>query len=408
MRGRPVFPMTLPLIIYRSLRQHALSTFITAAGIALACGLLMCVWMVKTQSQGAFMQTNTGFDAVLGARGSKLQLVLNAIFHLEASPGNLAAADYEGIRRHPMVKTAIPIAVGDNLRGFRLVGTVPELFNVEYAPGKKFALRAGGKIFAVDAKEAVAGSFAAQRLGLKVGDTFRPFHGLAFDPKAEHTDDFKVTAILESTNTPVDRVVWIPLRGLQMMSGHDARYATDVSAVLLQFRAPTAGFMLDTMVNKQGTKMTLAYPVGAIIAELFSKIAWFDQVLALVAYLVALVAAGSVLASIYNSMSARRRDLAILRALGARRRTIFGAVLAEAAAIGALGAAVGFAVYFGLFAGVASVIRTQTGVVLDLGAKHPVLWICPLAMIALCALGGIVPALKAYRTPVAETLAPVS
>jgi len=125
--------MTLPLIVYRSLRQHALSTWVTAAGIALACGLLMCVWMVKTQSHAAFTQANSGFDAVLGARGAKLQLVLNAIFHLEASPGNMSAADAEAIRRHPMVKTAIPIAVGDNLRGFRIVGTVPELFTqVEY------------------------------------------------------------------------------------------------------------------------------------------------------------------------------------------------------------------------------------------------------------------------------------
>src|SRR3954471_10287683 len=179
--------MTLPLIIYRSLRQHALSTLVTAAGIALACGLLMCVWMVKTQSQSAFTQTTTGFDAVLGARGSKLQLVLNAIFHLEASPGNLAAADYEGVRRMPMIKTAIPIAVGDNLRGYRLVGTVPELFaGVEYAPGKTFTLRTGGKYFSDDAREAVAGSFAAERLGLKVGDTFHPFHGLAFDSANQH------------------------------------------------------------------------------------------------------------------------------------------------------------------------------------------------------------------------------
>ena len=131
--------MTLPLIIYRSLRQHALSTCVTAAGIALACGLLMCVWMVKTQSQAAFTQTTTGFDAVLGARGSKLQLVLNAIFHLEASPGNLSPADYQSVARLPVIKTAIPIAVGDNLRGYRLVGTVPDLFtNVEYGPGKKF------------------------------------------------------------------------------------------------------------------------------------------------------------------------------------------------------------------------------------------------------------------------------
>ncbi|MEI6463667.1 MAG: FtsX-like permease family protein [Verrucomicrobiota bacterium] len=401
--------MTLPLIIYRSLRQHALSTLITAGSIALACGLLMCVWMVKTQSQTAFTQTTTGFDAVLGARGSKLQLVLNAIFHLEASPGNLSAADFESVKRMPMIKTAIPIAVGDNLRGYRLVGTVPELFTgVEYAPGKKFALRSGGKIFSPEAKEAVAGSFAAERLGLKVGDKFRPFHGLAFDPSNEHADDFVITGILEPSNTPVDRVIWIPLRGLQTMSGHDAKLATDVSAVLLQLRAPTAGFMLDTMINKQGNKMTFAYPLGAIIAELFGKISWFDQVLTLVAYLVALVAAASVLTSIYNSMSARRRDLAILRALGARRRTIFGAVLAEAACIGVLGAAAGFVVYFGLFAGVASLVRAQTGVVLNLTAVHPVLWLCPLAMTLLCALGGIVPALKAYRTPVAETLAPVS
>ena len=269
--------MTLPLLVYRSLRQHALSTLVTAGGIALACGLLLCVWMVKTQSQAAFTQTTTGFDAVLGARGSKLQLVLNAIFHLEASPGNVAAADYEAIRRHPMVKAAIPIAVGDNLRGYRLVGTIPELFtNVEYAPGKKFTLRAGGKVFTPGAKEAVAGSFAAERLGLKVGDRFRPFHGLAFNPKEEHADDYVITGLLEPTNTPVDRVVWIPLHGLQTMSGHDAKASTDVSAVLLQLRSNAGGFMLDMLYNKQGNRLTLAYPVGAIIAELFGKIAWFD------------------------------------------------------------------------------------------------------------------------------------
>jgi putative ABC transport system permease protein len=285
---------------------------------------------------------------------------------------------------------------------------VPDLFGVEYAPGKKFTVLPGGKLFAPDAKEAVAGSFAAARLGLKVGDRFRPFHGLAYNPKEQHADEFVVTAILAPTNTPADRVIWIPLRGLQTMSGHDPKFAGDFSAVLLQFRSPMAGLTLDTMINKQGDRMTLAYPVGAIIAELFGKIGWFDQVLTLVAYLVALVAAGSVLASIYNSMNARRRDLAILRALGARRRTIFGAVVAEAATIGALGAVAGYAVYFGLLIGVAGVIRAQTGVVLDVTARLPILWICPLAMIALCALGGIVPALKAYRTPVAETIAPVS
>ena len=401
--------MTLPLIVYRSLRQHALSTLITAGSIALACGLLMTVWVVKTQAQAAFVSTSTAFDAVLGARGSKLQLVLNGIFHLEASPGNLAASDYELIRKHPAVKTAIPIAVGDNLRGYRIVGTVPQLLtNVEYVPGKKYAVAPGGKVFGEAAREAVVGSFAAERLGLKVGSTFQPFHGLTFDEKALHEEVFTVTGILTPTNTPADKVIWVPIKGVQTMSGHDPKAATDVSAVLIQLRAASAGVMLDLMINKQGNRMTFAYPVGAIMADFFGKISWFDRVLALVAYLVALVAAGSVLASIYNSMSARQRDLAILRALGARRRTIFGAVVAEAAGIGALGAAVGFAIYFGLLTLVAGVIRAQTGVVLDVTESHAVLWICPLAMTALCALGGAMPAVKAYRTPVAETLAPVS
>ena len=400
--------MTIPRLIYRSLRQHALSTLVTAGSIALAAGLLMAVWMVKTQAQRAFTETTTGFDAVLGARGSKLQLVLNAIFHLEASPGNLAWADYEQIAKHPAVKTAIPIAVGDNFQGWRIVGTVPELFTkVEFAAERKYAF-ASGTLFGAEAREAVVGSFVAQKLGWKVGDTFRPYHGLNFDPANQHEEVFTITGILAPTNTPADRVIWIPLKGVQTMSGHDPRMATDVSAVLLQFRSPMAGIMLDVMYNKQGNRLTLAYPASAIIADLFAKISWFDRVLELVAYLVALVAAGSVLAGIYASMSARQRDIAILRALGARRRTIFGAVVAEAAAIGVLGAAAGFAIYFALLIGVAEVIRAQTGVVLKTGELHAVLWICPLAMTALSALGGVVPAMKAYRVPVAETLAPVS
>ena len=257
--------MTLPLVIYRSLRQHALSTLVTAASIALASGLLLCVWMVKVQSQAVFSTTTGGFDAVLGARGSKLQLVLNSVFHLEASPGNIEWDDYQAIRKNPAVRSAIPIAVGDNLRGYRIVGTVPELFSdVSYAPGRRYAVEPGGRFFIKDAKEAVVGSFAAERLGLKRGDTFHPFHGLVFNPSAVHAETYVVTGILKPTNTPADRVVWIPLEGVQTMSGHDPRAAKEVSAVLVQLRSPTAGFRLDIAYNKQGDRLTFAYPVGAI------------------------------------------------------------------------------------------------------------------------------------------------
>src|SRR5665213_2730890 len=152
------------------------------------------------------------------------------------------------------------------------------------------------------AKEAVIGSFAAEKLGLKVGDTFHPFHGLAYDPRAQHADLYVVAGLLAPSNTPADKVVWIPLHGLQTMAGHDPAAANDVSAVLVQLRSPAAGFRLDMMYNKQGNRLTFAWPIGSIMADLFSKISWFDQVLTLVAYLVALVSAGGVLVAIYNSM----------------------------------------------------------------------------------------------------------
>ncbi|HXN36020.1 MAG TPA: ABC transporter permease [Opitutaceae bacterium] len=400
--------MTITLIVRRSLRQHAFSTAITALSIALAGGLLMSVWVVKDQSQRTFTQVNTGFDAVLGARGSKLQLVLNSIFHLEASPGNLAASDYEYIRRHPAVKKAIPIAVGDNLRGYRIVGTIPELFtDVEYAPGRHFALSAG-RLFDPAAREAVIGSFAARRLGLGVGDTFHPFHGLVYDAANQHPETYVVTGVLAPSNTPADKVVWIPLHGLQTMTGHDPRAATDVSAVLIQLRSPSAGFMLDIMYNKQGNRLTFAYPIGAIMAELFQKIGWFDKVLALVAYLVALVSAAGVLVAIYNSMASRRRDIAILRALGAGRIFLSGAIVLEAAVIGAIGMALAFAAYAAIVTAVAAVIQAQTGVLIEAFAYNPVMVWAPLGMIALCAASGLLPAMKAYRTDVAENLAPIS
>jgi putative ABC transport system permease protein len=396
-------------LIHRSLRQHALSTAVTAVGIALAAGLLLTVWVVKAQAQAVFAATNSGFDAVLGARGSKLQLVLNTIFHLESSPGNIQAADYEMIRRHPAVKTAIPLALGDTVGGWRIAGTVPQLFDeIEYLPGKRYAIRPGGRNFQMGKMEAVVGSYAARKLGWRVGSHFHPHHGLSEEGGHEHEEEYTVVGILEPTNTPVDRVVWIPLEGVQTMSGHNPLAATELSGVLIQLRAPAAGLMLSNMLNASGGKLTFAYPIGSIVAELFNKIGWVDRVLTLVAWLVAVVAAGMVLVGIYNSMSARARDIAILRALGARRTTVFGAVMGEAAVIGLLGAAAGLAVFAALAAGVAAVIQAQTGVVLEPFKWNPVFWWGPAVFVGLAALGGVVPAIKAYRVPVAETIAPVS
>ncbi|MGD0206870.1 MAG: ABC transporter permease [Verrucomicrobiota bacterium] len=403
--------MTVWLIVFKSLRQHALSTIVTALSVALAGGLLMSVWSIKEQSDATFTGVNAGFDAVLGARGSKLQLVLNAIFNLEASPGNLAWSDFLDIQNNPNVELAVPLAVGDNYHGYRLVGTTPELFHkAEYAPGKHFELRPGGDWFDPGRREAVVGDFAARKMNLKVGDTFHPFHGLIFDEKNQHSETYVVVGVLKPSNTPADQVIWIPLAGVQHMSGHDPNAATDVSAVLVKLKAGSAiaGFQMDMMYNKQGNRLTFAWPIGRVMAELFDKISWFDRVLTLVSYFVALVAAGSILASIYNSINERRHELAILRALGARRATVFSAIVLEAATISALGMAAGFGIYIGLMAVAADIIRAETGVVLAPFAFNPVMLWAPAGFIALGALAGIVPAMKAYRTDVASSLTPHS
>ncbi len=403
--------MIIPHIVYKSLRQHLVSTLVSATAIALAGGLLMAVWVMRQESNRAFTSVTGGFDAVLGARSSKLQLVLNAIFHLEESPGNISPADVEVITSNPNVDVALPIAVGDNYKGYRLIGTTSLLFDrVEYAPGRRYHLSGNGRPFKIGEKEAVVGSFSARQLGLKVGDTFHPFHGLLYDETKQHAETYVVTGIFEPTGTPVDRVIWIPLEGLQRMSGHDPRAAVDVSAVLIKLKQenPMSGFQLDMLYNKRGNKLTFAWPIGSILAKLFEKIAWFDKILAFVSYLVVVVASASILASIYNSMNERRREIAILRALGARRHTVFGSIVAESAAIAGVGMLLSFVVYAVIVLVASSIIRVQTGVVINPLEFHLVMLAAPAGIVGLAALCGIFPAVKAYRTDVAGNMSPLS
>jgi putative ABC transport system permease protein len=424
LRAAPGFG-ALSLIVRRSLRQHAVSTSITAASLALASGLVMAIFSIQRQSYDAFTGGSTGFDAVLGARGSQLQLVLNAVFQLETSPGNIPWEMYTTLRDDPRVAVAIPYAVGDNYKGFRIVGTTIDLFDqFAYASGKKLEFQAGGHVFDPSAHEAVIGSYVAQRTGLTVGSTFHPFHGLVYDAKNRHAEEFTVSGIIRATNTPCDRVVWIPIDGIYRMSGHVLRGSgteyvarddvaipdanKEVSAVMLKLKTPQAGLALDQMINKQGKVATLAWPVARVMAELFDKIGWVNRVLLLVAYLVVAVGAGSILASLYNTMNERRREFAILRALGARRATVFAAIVGEASAIAAMGALCGFVVYAAILGAAAAVVRSETGVVLDVMQWNGALLWTPLGVIVAGGLSGVAPAIKAYRTDVAENLVPAS
>ena len=297
------------LIVRRSLRQHALSTCVTLLATALASGLVMSVFAIQRQTYEAFTGGQLGFDAVLGARGSQLQLVLNTVFHLETSPGNIPWAMYQAMKADRRVEHAIPYATGDNYQGFRIVGTTDELFTkFQYRAGRTFEVQSGGRFFDSSRREAVMGSFAAARTGLKPGATFNPYHGLTYSENSKHNEEYTVVGILKPTNSPSDRVMFIPIEGIFRMGGHVLRgtgqvyqaqagvsipdEAKEVSAVMLKFKNPKTGFDLDMTINKQGKVATLAYPIGRVMSELFDKLGWINRVLELVAYLVVVVVRG--------------------------------------------------------------------------------------------------------------------
>jgi putative ABC transport system permease protein len=402
-----------------------LSTAITVISVALAVGLTMSVFSIQYQTRSAFTGGNVGFDAVLGARGSQLQLVLNSVYQLETSPGNIPWSLYQAVKNDPRVALAIPYAVGDNFQGYRIVGTTDEIFSkFEYQTGRHFTVRAGGRNFDPAKREAVIGSYVAEKTGLKEGSKFKPYHGLYFDPKMQHEEIFTITGVLEPTNTPSDRVIWIPLEGVYRMKGHVLRGSVteytaiegeeipdsvkEVSVVMLKFYSPQAGFMLNQTINRQGNIATLAWPIGRVMAEFFEKLGWVAKVLTLVAYLVMLVAAASILASLHNTMNERRREFAILRALGARRSDVFSSIVVEAAAIAGLGSLCGYLVYLAVFVLASFIIRQQTGVALDALRLHPSIIIVPVGMTVLGAFSGFIPAMKAYATDVAGNLDPMS
>ncbi len=415
------------MLVRRSLRQHALSSGVTMLSIGLAAGLVMAVFSLRSQSRDAFLGGAGNYDAVIGARGSKLQLVLNNVFHLESSPGNIPWSIYEDVREEPGIAFAIPYAVGDNYMGARIVGTTTEIFEkFEFRPGRKLAVQSGGRQFDMTRREAVVGAEVARRTGLAYKAMFQPSHGVTPGEATHvHEETYVVVGVLEPTGTPMDRVILIPLEGILRMSGHilrtedDDMYAAQpgeeipdemkqISAIMVGLQGPQAGLDLDERYNKRSSGATVAFPISSVMADLFDKLGWMVQVLGLVAVLVVIVAGSAVLASIHNTINERRREFAILRALGARRSTVFSIILLESTSIAVIGAALGFIIYGAIMSTAAMIIRRQTGVVIEPWAFNTALLWTPPGMVLLGLMAGLIPAAKAYSTDVATHLAPQS
>lgn len=426
-RGEACYPSgvlrsvsTWLLIVTRSMREHALSTSITVLAAALASGLVMAVLAIHSATSRAFGGMDLPYDAILGPAGGQSQLVLNTLFHLDASQGNLPWDLYQTVANDPGIERAVPYAVGDNFRGYRIIGTTLEAFE-----GRSPV--APGAWFDPAKRQAVVGAAVAKETGLVRGSTFSPSHGLTYDERdpRSHAERYAVTGVMAPTGTPDDRVIFIPIEGVYRMGGHELRGTgqavgpeefhareipdshKEVSAVLLRFRrgGMSPGLRLNRQFNVLNERVTLAWPIAQVLADLYRKLFWAIEVLRTVAGIVVFVAGAGLLASLYNTMAERRRELAVFRALGAGRALVVSVVVGEAVAIAGLGSLLGFVVYGAILSRVRDTLLHTTGVVLvpaELGAG--LLWV-PIGMLCVGAVAGLLPAIKAYATDPCRTLA---
>ena len=456
--------MTLMKIVIKNMRQRALATWLTGTSVALGVALAVAILLIKQGVQQRFEQGTLGYEMVVGAKGSPLQLVLNTVYNLDISPGNISWKLFEQLRADPRVKLAVPFSVGDNFHGFRIVGTTDAFFRqFEFEPGHKPEL-ASGRIFTFteaalkgafqeaeqrarerEARErseefkpapttehtagtrpfeAVIGSTVAKETGLQIGQTFIAAHGVQPTAEAkEHTENpWTVVGILAPTHTACDRGVYINLDSFYHIEGHEirnpaeAKKATEekdndpdpgqVSSIVLKLRSPIHAFPLYREINDREDAMA-AFP-AAEIRKLFDIVGNIDRLLFAQAILILIVAGVAIAVSIYNSMSERRREIAILRALGARRATIFSVVLLEAMAICVAGALVGLVGGHMVVAAANGLLYRASGFVIPAFHMQALEWYIVTVAVVLGAVSGVGPAWGAYRTDVAKNLAPSS
>lgn len=406
--------MNLARMAWRYLWTRPLVTVLTLTGIALGVALIGGVLTLRRETERTFQQEAALFDVVVGAKGSPLQLVLSSVYHLDVPTGNVPYALYEKLKASPRIATAIPIGLGDNYQGYRIVGTELHLFELTDVGGKDpfFHLKDGR--FFKDDFEVVLGQQVAVTTGLKVGDSFVGTHGLVSMPGSEEHREFpyRVVGVLQPTGTAQDRAIFGSLGSVWRIHDreaqiHDAVRGTapkepkprETTAILLRLKARGLRLFVADDIRKNTEGMP-AIPVNEILRLYQNVLEPMQRTLLTVAAAVVAVACLTVLTTLYQSAERRRRDVAIIRCLGGRRVEVALLILLEASMLALAGIAAGWLLGHGLLMAGAEIIRQHSGLLINPWSIDA-LELEALGLVALCGMAsGLVPAVACYlRTP---------
>jgi putative ABC transport system permease protein len=365
--------------------------------LAFGVGMVSLMMLAEHQLRDAFDRNIKDIDMVLGAKGSPLQLILANVYHVDAPTGNIRLADAEKVMRHPYVAEAIPLAYGDNFQRYRIVGTEPsyvEHYGAELAEGRLWETPF----------EVVVGARVAREAGLKLGDTFYSSHGL-LDETDVHTDKtFTVVGVLEESRSVLDQLLLCNVQtvwGVHEHEGEGEEVDREVTAVLLKKRNPLAVLTLPNLISD--TNMQIALP-AIEVNRLTQNFGLGLGTLRTIALLIMALSFASIFISVYDSLLARRYELALMRTMGSTARGLYGSLLLEGGLLSLGGVVLGAVVSRVGIALLAALVEDKFRYDLHALAILPSEWLLAAAAMAVGLLAAAIPGLRALRLDISRTL----
>ena len=409
------------MLAAQSLWNRRLTSALVVLSIALSVALLLGVERLHTQTRTSFANTLSGTDLIVGARGSPINLLLYSVFRMGDPTNNVRWSSYQAIAADPLVAWTVPLSLGDSHRGFRVLGTTPAYFQ-HYRYGRSQPLRlAEGRPFA-EVFDAVLGAEVADRLGYRLGQSVIIAHGAAEVSFALHDDKpFQVVGILARTGTPVDATVHIRLDGMEAihadwrggapmpgmrLSAEQVRQLDltpkTITAVLVGLQSRTTVFRVQRQINEFPAEPLLAILPGLTLQQLWTVLALAENALLVISGLAVLVSFTVMLTALLTGLNERRREMAILRAVGAGPGHIFALMLGESLTLALSGALLGVLLLQAGLLLAGPLLEARLGLVIAGWPPSPHELILLAAVIGGGLLAGLIPAWRAYRYSLAD------
>jgi len=413
--------MIILRLALQSLANRWLTALLTILSIALSVMLLLGVEKVRTGARQSFADTISGTDLIVGARSGSLNLLLYSVFRIGNATNNITWKTYQDIAARPDIAWIVPISLGDSHRGFRVMGTTPGYFTLyHYRHGQPLELASGSPFS--DLFDAVIGADVAAELGYRTGDKIIVAHGLGSVSFVEHDDKpFRVSGVLAKTGTPVDRTVHVSLAAIeaihvdwqsgaripgQSISAEEVRKMNlepkAITAAFIGLKSKLAAFRLQRAINEYPEEPLSAILPGAALQELWGLVGTAETALSAVSGMVVVTALLGMVTMILTTLNERRREMAILRSVGARPLTILSLLVTEAGLLTFCGVALGTVLLYVALIVLQPFIDRTYGLHI---AIDPPTWDQLTVLAAIVAAGfvaGLLPALRAYRLSLAD------